>query len=206
MRNINEIILHCSATKEGQHFDASDIDEWHKARGWKGIGYHFVIKIDGTIESGRPVEHAGAHAKGRNRNSIGICYIGGLDENGKPKDTRTPAQRRALMRLLSVLQSDFGPIPVIGHNEISNKACPSFDVQRDLEYPGGRAAKPLSKSRTMAGAGLAGVGTIVSEIADQIEPLTHYADTLKWAFLGLTVVGIGLVAYARWDDARKAVK
>ena len=93
MRNVNEIIIHCSATPEGRNFKASDIDHWHRQRGFKKIGYHYVIDLDGTIEVGRDEDEIGAHCVGHNRESLGICYIGGLDCNLKPKDTRTEAQK-----------------------------------------------------------------------------------------------------------------
>ena len=104
MRRINKIIIHCAATVEGADFDWTDIDKWHKKRGWSGIGYHYVITLDGKIQSGRPLKKIGAHAKGFNRNSIGVCYIGGLDGERKPKDTRTDAQKKALIDLLSWLK------------------------------------------------------------------------------------------------------
>jgi len=128
MRTINEIILHCSATKEGKHFDAEDIRVWHvNGNGWSDIGYHFVILLDGTIEHGRPVEKVGAHVKGRNRNSIGVCYIGGLDEDGKPKDTMTKEQEASFLDVVHSLRLVLGGnISVSGHNEYANKACPSF--------------------------------------------------------------------------------
>ena len=135
MRKINEIILHCSATAEGKNFHASDIDKWHKAKGWKGIGYHFVIDIDGTIEPGRPVGEVGAHTVGRNTNSIGICYIGGCAKDGKtPKDTRTPEQKLAMYKLLQDLLYAYPKATVHCHNEFCAKACPSFkigDLQRE---------------------------------------------------------------------------
>lgn len=87
------IIIHCSATRAGQDFTAADIDRWHRARGFRSIGYHFVIRLDGTIEPGRDVSLDGAHCTGWNRRSIGICYVGGLDKEGRPADTRTEAQR-----------------------------------------------------------------------------------------------------------------
>ena len=89
MRFISEIIIHCSATKETLDFNVNDLRRWHKAQGWKDVGYHFVITLDGTIEQGRALEEIGSHTKGHNAHSIGIVYIGGLDKNGKPKDTRT---------------------------------------------------------------------------------------------------------------------
>ncbi|MBQ1652670.1 MAG: N-acetylmuramoyl-L-alanine amidase [Bacteroidales bacterium] len=132
MREITEIIIHCSATKEGHPFFAADIDRWHKAQGWSGIGYHYVIDIDGKVETGRAEYQTGAHAKGHNANSIGICYIGGLDINGKPKDTRTPEQRKSLAELVARLKVKYPKATVHGHNEFANKACPCFNVRKEF--------------------------------------------------------------------------
>ena len=133
MRKINKIILHCSATKEGQKFTVKDIDAWHKLRGFKGVGYHYVILLDGTIEPGRPESEIGAHTLGQNANSIGICYIGGLDTDGKPKDTRTDEQRAALINLVKELKEKYPGATIHGHNEFANKACPSFIVKDELK-------------------------------------------------------------------------
>lgn len=132
MREITEIIIHCSATKEGHIFLAADIDRWHKARGWKGIGYHYVIDLDGKIEVGRPEEQIGVHVEGYNAHSIGICYIGGLDANGKPKDTRTPQQKQSLKELVARLKAKYPKATVHGHNEYANKACPCFPVRMEF--------------------------------------------------------------------------
>ncbi|WP_285658498.1 N-acetylmuramoyl-L-alanine amidase, partial [Helicobacter bizzozeronii] len=107
MRTINKVIIHCSATKEEKDFCALDIDRWHKERGWKCVGYHYVIKLDGTIEKGRALADVGAHCVGQNKDSIGICYIGGLDSWNKSKDTRTPKQKEALKDLFWNLKSSF---------------------------------------------------------------------------------------------------
>lgn len=132
MRQINEIIIHCSATREGMPFTAADIDRWHKQIGWKGIGYHFVVRLDGTIEAGRPIDQEGAHCSGHNKTTIGVCYIGGCDEQGKAKDTRTVEQRVALRSLVKSLCVVFQTIKkVSGHNQYSNKACPCFDVRKE---------------------------------------------------------------------------
>ena len=90
MRTVSLIIVHCSANKAGSALRAEDIDRYHRSLGWKCCGYHYVIPTDGTIEAGRPEELVGAHCKHHNSHSIGICYIGGLDDGGTtPKDTRT---------------------------------------------------------------------------------------------------------------------
>ena len=110
------IIIHCSATRAGQDFTAADIDRWHRQRGFRSIGYHFVVRLDGTVEPGRDVALDGAHCTGWNHRSIGICYIGGLDKNGRPADTRTEAQREALVRLVEDLRLVFPSLQqVIGH-------------------------------------------------------------------------------------------
>ena len=146
MRNIDSIIVHCSATKAGQDFTATDIDRWHRERGFNGIGYHYVIRLDGKLEKGRDVALAGAHCKGWNEQSIGICYIGGLDENGRPADTRTNAQKRVLYQIIIDLQREYNILQVLGHRDTSPdlngdgviepyeyvKGCPCFDVKEFL--------------------------------------------------------------------------
>ena len=133
MRNINKIIVHCSATKEGKAFNVADITRWHKDRGFATIGYHYVVLLDGTIQQGRAEMVMGAHCKGYNANSIGICYIGGLDENGKSKDTRTPEQKKALLELLKRLKKDYPNATIHGHREFANKDCPCFDAKNEYK-------------------------------------------------------------------------
>ena len=144
MRHIDSIIIHCSATKPGAHVDVKVIDEWHRQRGWKGVGYHFVILEDGTVQKGRPISEVGAHCKGWNERSIGICYVGGLDATGKAADTRTKKQRRAMRRLVCRLLCSYPDAEVLGHRDTSPdlngdgritpdeylKECPCFDVKR----------------------------------------------------------------------------
>ena len=131
MRYISEIIIHCSATKEGLDFNVNDLRRWHKAQGWKDVGYHFVITLDGTIEQGRALEEIGSHTKGHNTHSIGICYIGGISKDGKSKDTRTIQQKAALCDLLNKLCKKFPDATIHGHNEFAAKQCPCFDVQKE---------------------------------------------------------------------------
>ena len=140
--DIDAIVIHCTATKEGKNFRAADIDAWHKAQGWKCIGYHYVIDLDGTVEDGRPLYMEGAHCKeagtsGKpyNKHSIGIVYVGGLDRNGKAKDTRTPEQKAALVELVNALLFRYPGIKeIIGHREVCKaKECPCFDVR--AEFP-----------------------------------------------------------------------
>lgn len=137
MRRINKIILHCAATPEGKDYTVAQIDQWHRARGFKGIGYHFVIYRDGSVHPGRPVEQAGAHCTGQNAHSIGVSYIGGVGPDGKtPKDTRTAAQRASMERLVRELLAKYPGATVHGHNEFAAKACPSFDVKAWLKSAG----------------------------------------------------------------------
>lgn len=125
MRKINKIILHCSATPNGRNDSAKDIHRWHRDRGWSGIGYHYVIKVDGIVENGRPEYWEGAHAYGHNKDSIGICLIG--------TDSFSDEQMYRLSELVRNLKNKYLPCEIIGHNEISNKICPGFDVKKWLK-------------------------------------------------------------------------
>ncbi|MDH4120468.1 MAG: N-acetylmuramoyl-L-alanine amidase [Deltaproteobacteria bacterium] len=139
MRTMEEIILHCSATPNGQPFTAADIRRWHtdppppapppNGRGWSDIGYHYVIRLDGQVETGRPESTVGAHAQGHNQHSLGICLIGG----GGPEDPQTaqftPAQWQALEALVKDLMARYPGVRILGHRQVEpHKTCPNFDV------------------------------------------------------------------------------
>lgn len=153
-QNIDAIVIHCTASRAGQDLRAADIDKMHQERGFAMIGYNFVVDLDGTVEDGRPLTRDGAHCntaglsgKSYNKHSIGIVYVGGLDENGKPADTRTPEQKQALADLVYRLINEYPIVEVIGHRDASPdkngngkiernewiKQCPCFSV-RD-EFP-----------------------------------------------------------------------
>lgn len=134
-RTINEIIVHCSATKEGQDFTVADITKWHKQRGFTTIGYHYVVYRDGSVHVGRDVNVSGAHCTGHNSHSIGVCYIGGLSAmSGTPKDTRTPAQKASMLKLLKELRTLYPKAQIRGHRDFANKACPSFDATTEYRF------------------------------------------------------------------------
>ena len=137
MRRITMIVLHCSGIMPHQHQDIKRIDEFHKSKKWKGVGYHFYVRRDGTVENGRPIEEPGAHVVGHNRYSIGICYEGGLNASGDDDDTRTPEQVRALRQLVERLHGEFPRAVILGHHDLDpGKPCPCFDAvaeYRDLQ-------------------------------------------------------------------------
>ena len=135
MRQINKIIIHCSATREGENVPVETIRKWHvNGRGWSDIGYHFYIDLYGEIHKGRDIAKIGAHCKGHNRNSIGICYCGGVEADGKtPKDTRLDCQKEALTAVLRTLKAMYPNAVVHSHNDFANKACPSFDATKEYE-------------------------------------------------------------------------
>lgn len=134
MREITEIIVHCTATRAGREYGLGDVDRWHRARGWKGIGYHYLVGLKGELWSGRPEAEAGAHCTGHNARSIGVCYVGGLDGEERPADTRTEAQKRTLLTLLRGLRRRFPQAAIHSHRDFAAKACPCFDATR--EYAG----------------------------------------------------------------------
>lgn len=145
-RDIKFIIIHCSATRVDRNFTAKDIDTAHRIRGFSSWGYHFYIRKSGMIEPMRPLEDVGAHCLNYNAKSIGICYEGGIDENGRTADTRTLQQREALHQLVNQLKKDFPDARVAGHRDLSPdrngngrieptewiKECPCFDVEREF--------------------------------------------------------------------------
>lgn len=134
MRDINEIIIHCTATPAGRDVSASDIDKWHRQRGFDCIGYHYVIRLDGSLQVGRPLDKVGAHCKGHNAHSIGIVYVGGIDENGQYADTRTAVQRGTMAVLISFLVRSFSTIKTIsGHRDYAARACPCFDAHSEYQ-------------------------------------------------------------------------
>lgn len=129
---VKEIILHCAATPEGKVFTAKDIDRMHRQRGFRKIGYHYVIDLNGKVEKGRADNENGAHTIGHNSIALGICYIGGVAKDGKtPKDTRTEQQKVALYELVNELMEKYNLTldDVHGHYEFANKACPSFKME-----------------------------------------------------------------------------
>ena len=133
-RRINEIIVHCTATPEGRDYTVADIRQMHKAKGWLDIGYHYLIYRDGSIHEGRNVDLVGAHCQGHNAQSIGVCYVGGVARDGKtPKDTRTAAQKDALVHLLMQLVCLYPDARIHGHRDFAAKACPSFDATKEYK-------------------------------------------------------------------------
>lgn len=129
LETISYIIIHCSATKPSKEISIDNLREEHLCRGFDDIGYHWVINIDGTIEKGRSERFQGAHCQGYNDRSLGVCYIGGLDDNGLSTNTMTFDQEKSLFNLCTKLKIRYPEIQIIGHNQVSNKACPCFDVK-----------------------------------------------------------------------------
>ena len=129
---VKYIAVHCSATQPKQNVTAADIGRWHRQKGFLKIGYHFVIRRDGTVEKGREVSEVGAHVQGYNSQSLGICLVGGVDENLKAQNNFTPAQFDALTKLLKDLTQQFPQATVQGHRDFPkvNKDCPCFDVKQ----------------------------------------------------------------------------
>lgn len=153
-RRIDYIAVHCTATPEGRELTVEDIRKIHKANGWSDIGYHYVIYRDGTVHQGRDVDVSGAHVKGYNAHSIGVVYVGGLENKPgvpygqqKPKDTRTEAQKASLLSLLMDLRRLYPKAKIQGHRDFSPdlnhngmiepkewiKACPSFDAKTEYK-------------------------------------------------------------------------
>ena len=160
MRKVNKIVIHCTATKEGINVSPATIKQWHLKRGFSDIGYHYIIGIEGKINTGRPVSRAGAHVKNGNSDSIGISYVGGLDLNGKAKDTRTDAQKASLIKILKVLKNIYPQASIHGHRDYSPdkdgdgveehefmKQCPCYNAEEEAYELGlqPKSFKPKTK-------------------------------------------------------------
>lgn len=134
MRAINLIVIHCADTYERMDIGAKEIDAWHRERGFLKIGYHYVVRRDGTVEKGRDEKEVGAHAKGYNQNSIGICWVGGRSDDNRPYDNRTTAQTAALRNLVAEMKKRYPLAQVVGHRDLDkNKACPCFNAKREYK-------------------------------------------------------------------------
>ena len=135
MRTINLIVIHCSATREDKSFTEYDLDVCHRRRGFNGTGYHFYIRKNGDIKSTRPIERIGAHSRGFNKESIGICYEGGLSADCTPADTRTLMQKGSMLALLRELRLLFPKALIVGHHDLNPvKPCPCFDAVKEYRF------------------------------------------------------------------------
>lgn len=205
MRKIDLIVWHCTATPEGRDHTIADVRQWHVVeKGWSDVGYHYLIRLDGTIEEGRPLNRQGAHVRGYNATSIGIAYVGGVDAAMRPKDTRTEAQKTAMRELTLRLVKQFPGARVVGHRDLgAAKACPSFDAVADWKAfidghawvktdDADRAAESAAKPGSRAATGvLAGAGAVA--------PVIGAATGLPWqtvAVIGGVVVVLLVVALA----------
>lgn len=137
-RNIRKIIVHCTATPEGEDRTVEQVRQMHLHRGFSDIGYHWLIYRDGSVNKGRDESKSGAHTLNHNYDSIGVSYVGGCvsrdhkDWTRKPKDTRTPEQKASLLKLLKELKVRYPGAKVYGHRDFANKACPSFDATKEF--------------------------------------------------------------------------
>lgn len=133
-RTIKEIIIHCTATPEGRVETVQSIRNMHKAKGWSDIGYHYLIGLNGECWEGRNVNLIGAHCEGHNSNSIGVCYVGGVDKKMQAKDTRTEKQKDALVALLKDLCKLYPKAKIYGHHDFNKcKSCPCFDAKNEYK-------------------------------------------------------------------------
>ena len=135
--SVRYIVLHCSATRADQDYTVRQLERDHRARGFRTVGYHFYIRRNGEVSQPRRLSEVGAHCRPYNRCSIGICYEGGLDADGRPADTRTPRQRQALQQLLLRLLRLFPQARIMGHRDMAGatpKACPCFDARREYGW------------------------------------------------------------------------
>lgn len=129
----DSIFVHCSATKPSMNIGVREIRQWHKEQGWLDVGYHFIIRRDGSVEEGRPIDAVGSHVQGWNERSVGICLVGGIDDKGKFDANFTPVQMQALRSLIATVGAQYQGASLKAHHDVAPKACPSFDLKRWFE-------------------------------------------------------------------------
>lgn len=135
MKNVKYIVIHCSFTPQGRDVKASEIKRWHiEENGWKNVGYHNIIEIDGNVVKGRSISEKGAGVLNHNHHSIHICYVGGMSLDGKPQDTRTLAQKETLLLLLIFYKDLFPNAKILGHRDLAIRDCPSFDALKEYKF------------------------------------------------------------------------
>lgn len=202
MRVLNEIAVHCLATpndwweKKPVKAVVNEVRRWHvEQRGWSDIGYHFIIHRDGTVAEGRPIERAGAHIRGRNKNSVAIALNGGKNSAATDQfsDNFTEAQDRSLRSLIAELHNTYGDMPVNGHNQYAAKACPGFNVPR---WYAKKPERKLAESKTVQGAAVASAGTVGTVATAVLPNLGKLSETAQLALIGLgavTIIGLLIV-------------
>jgi len=209
MRKINTIIVHCTATRAEWWADrsadekAAECKSWHLDRGFSDIGYHYLIDRDGTVTEGRPIEDAGAHAKGHNSNSVGIALWGGHggDQDDQFEEHFTPEQDRALRRLIAQLRMEYPAITTImGHNEVSAKMCPCFQVTEwlnNVQTPPKKQKTHIVQSKTVQ-------ASTIAKVTSAATPLVGVIGGLEWQKLALMGVFalVGMVALGVVDMER----
>lgn len=204
MRPINEIIVHCTATPAGRPVSVQEINAWHVARGWSGIGYHRVIGINGERWQGRANDKVGAHVEGHNTGTLGVVYVGGLKSDAKTAaDTRTIVQKEALLEeLLSLKKAYPSIVKISGHNEYANKACPCFDASAEYDryFEGGKKFQPIVDVILMRGMS----GLAVEEWADQ---LTAYRKKIghQWPLKPTSIFDQNLEMVTRWFQSERGI-
>lgn len=132
-KETSQIFVHCSATKATMDIGVREIRQWHKEQGWLDIGYHFVIRRDGTVETGRDLGAVGSHVKGYNETSVGVCLVGGIDAKGNPEANFTPEQMHSLQNVLTTLKGEWPNAVIMAHHDVAPKACPSFNLSHWLK-------------------------------------------------------------------------
>lgn len=219
MRKINWLVIHTTATRPSMDIGVKEVRQWHKAKGWSDIGYHYIIRRDGTVEKGRPEANTGAHVAGHNADSIGISMAGGVNERTlKPESNYTQAQWSSLEGLLHKLVQKYPDANVTGHRDFPGvaKACPCFDAEPWAASKGFRTrgkgrqwVRELKGSRTLVGASMSaggGSGLALQDTANQLAPLAEYSKWIGIISAVLLVAGTMLVVFARWSDAKSHPK
>ena len=215
MRKIDELIIHCTATRAEWMSDNSteakvkEVTKWHLERKFSAVGYHYLIDRDGTVAEGRPVEKAGAHAKGHNAHSIGISLFGGHggDQDDKFEENFTPEQDRALRRLIAQLRMEYPAIKTVrGHNEVSPKMCPCFQVSKWLngaEAEKRPERKRIAQSKTIQASSVAKMASVATPLVGVVGGLPWQNLAIMGVLAVVAMVALGVIDLERLNKWNK---
>jgi len=205
LRTINELIWHYTATPADREVTIAEVRGWHKARGWTDVGYHKLVHLDGTVSEGRSDRIQGAHTAGKNKGTLGYCYVGGtLEDPNVGLDTRTPAQKATMLRLTQEAIQKYNLQKVSGHRDHGATQCPGFDARSEYQslFPSRQAGMPskdpADNSAEKKG-GVLGVSGVALEASQAIFPFADISEIVTYIAVSLVVAGVGLYGYSQYQ-------
>lgn len=218
MRHLDSIFIHCTATRPEWWADrrssdkAAECKQWHLSNGWSDVGYHYFVDRDGTVTEGRPIEKAGAHARNHNRHSVGIALWGGHggEQDDNFSDHFTDAQDRALRKLIAQLRMEYPSITKVrGHNEVSAKMCPCFEVgpwMKSAETAKKPERQKISQTKTIQASSVAKMASVATPLVGVVGGLPWQNLAIMGVLAVVAMVALGVIDLERLGKWNKGAR